>query len=321
MKTDRLKRMAITLTLCALTSAARGQSMARLTIEPWNGTDLNTSYDHPLVEFGGHANGTQYVTSLSWWDSYGRVRFDRNDPDSPFVAYRIFTMDAGTHDPQIHSTIDDLDLAVGFHVAHVSDWDVTALLGAGYSGTHPFVGTGGIFGIGDLNAVHNIDDQNSILLAVDYAGNNALLPDVPLPGFAMLHHETKYDYMLGFPVNRFRWRPIQSIEFTANYTAPYTGSLNLEYRQWRHVGFYANASNFFQGAVIRDQTISDRELFQMRRVEAGVRFIFDPWVDAAIGIGYAFDQTYSEGFDIRNMRGITHLSNEPYIALVVRGSF
>ena len=99
MKTDRLKRMAITLTLCALTSAARGQSMARLTIEPWNGTDLNTSYDHPLVEFGGHANGTQYVTSLSWWDSYGRVRFDRNDPDSPFVAYRIFTMDAGTHDP------------------------------------------------------------------------------------------------------------------------------------------------------------------------------------------------------------------------------
>ena len=59
----------------------------------------------------------------------------------------------------------------------------------------------------------------------------------------------------------------------------------------------------------------------MRRVEAGVRFIFDPWIDASLGIGYAFDQSFSTGFDVRNLTTFSRISDEPYLSLVLRGTF
>jgi hypothetical protein len=50
-----------------------------------------------------------------------------------------------------------------------------------------------------------------------------------------------------------------------------------------------------------------------------VRFIFDPLIDASIGIGYAFDQSFSDGYDVRSLRPVAQISNEPYIAIIVHG--
>jgi hypothetical protein len=88
-----------------------------------------------------------------------------------------------------------------------------------------------------------------------------------------------------------------------------------------HFGLYANTANFFQGFVTASGDITNRQFYQMRRVEAGFRVIDNPLFDASIGIGYAFDQEFSRGFDVRNMRPIGHISNEPYIAIVLRGTF
>jgi hypothetical protein len=76
-----------------------------------------------------------------------------------------------------------------------------------------------------------------------------------------------------------------------------------------------------QGIVIAKQDTIDRQFFQMRRVELGFRLIYTPLVDAGIGIGYAFDQGFSEGYDVRSLRNIAHISNEPYISLVLHGKF
>ena len=103
---------------------------------------------------------------------------------------------------------------------------------------------------------------------------------------------------------------------------PYTADADIEYRLMPHFGLYADVGNFFQGFVIHTTDVStNRQFYQMRRAETGVRFIFDPWVDASVGVGYAFDQGFSDGFDIRDMRPIGHISNEPYIAFVLRGRF
>jgi hypothetical protein len=300
-------------------SPVRAQSFARLTAEPWHGTDFLSSYDHPIYESTGNLKNTTSDAQMELWDSFGRVRFDTQNPDGPFVAYRAFTSNLSSNSGLVHATMDEFDLALGLHWGTIADWKIDTMFGAGYSGTHPFLNEKGIFGIGDITATHKLTDQTLLLLAVDYAGNNGLLPDVPLPGFAFIHHEEKYDFMLGFPVNKFEWRPLSQVTVTANYTVPFTASLDVEYIPWQHVGFYSNAGNFFQGFDIAREESTHRQFFQARTVEVGVRVIFDPLIDASIGVGYAFDQSFSNGFDVRSLRPIDQISNEPYLAIIVHG--
>lgn len=142
-----------------------------------------------------------------------------------------------------------------------------------------------------------------------------------MPGFAFLHHDDKLDYMFGFPMSSIKWRPTDKLEITTQYNVPYTAELDVEYRVAKHFGLYSDSGNFFQGFATQNGTLDNRQFFQMRRTELGVRFIYDPWVDASLGLGYSFDQGYSAGFDVRDMHPLTHISNEPYIGIMVRGRF
>ena len=259
-----------------LTVSAHAQSFARLAQDQWNGSDFVVTFDHPLTENAGHVKDSDDRESAEMWDSYGRIRTSRTDDNAPFVAYRIFTSNVDTPSPIIHPTMDDFELAVGLHIGEYKGWKIDTLLGAGYSGVHPFLNEKGIFGIGDITATHNITDNTSVLLGVDYAGNNGLLPDVPLPGFGIIHREDHFDVMLGFPVNRIVWRPRSDLTVTAQYTVPYTANLDMEYIPFKHVGFYGYAGNFFQGFNNAREGVTDRQFFQMRSVEAGMRFIFAP---------------------------------------------
>ena len=65
----------------------------------------------------------------------------------------------------------------------------------------------------------------------------------------------------------------------------------------------------------------------MSRAELGVRYVnqhlvFD-WahVDASLGVGYAFEQHVSGGFDARDTDALEDLSDVPYVSLVFRGRF
>ena len=309
------------LALVCLGSAARGQMFSRALQEAWSGQDLAETHDHPVIETAGHVSNQSSDSQVFWWDSFGKVRFNRNDPDSPLIEYRLLTIGAGTEGSSIKATMDEIDAALGFHVGKLGDWDVAAMLGAGFSSTHPFVNSTGVFGIGHLTAEQAIDRQNSLLVSVDYQGNSGLLPDIPLPGFAWIHRSKSFDALMGYPLSRIRWQMTQRLVFALQYNVPYSADADLEYRITRHLGLYANAANFCQGFVLASGDITNRQFYQMRRVEAGVRFIRQPLIDASIGVGYAFDQEFSSGYDVQNLQPIGQISNEPYLALVVRGTF
>ena len=321
MKCSPVLRLTLLSSFFVFCNVAGAQSMARYTLDTWQDNDIAETLDHPIIELGGHVNNDSKDTQMFHWDSYGRVRINRDDPDAPFFGYRVLFIDASTHSPIIRSTMDEFDLAMGLHLGEVGDWDLSTMLGAGYSSTHPFVNSTGFFGIGHLVAERHYDDNNSFLLSVDYEGNGGLLPDIPMPGFAFLHHEDKLDFMLGYPMSSIHYRPMDKLEITAQYSVPYTAELDVEYRLAKHFGLYSDSGDFFQGFVTRTGDIGNRQFFQMLRTEMGVRFIFDPWVDASLGIGYAFDQGYSKGFDVRDLTPVTHISNEPYVGIMVRGRF
>jgi len=308
-------------------SVSHAQNMGRYAIEPWFERDFVQTYDHPLIQSDGHVNGAPSDTSVFFWDSFGRVRTSRDDANAPWVGYRILTIDLGTDSRYVRSTMDEFDAAVGLHLGETPGRKNSTVLGAGYSSTHPFTHSSGIFGIGHLLAEKQIDDHQGLVLSVDYEGNSSFLPDVPLPGFAYVWQSPKVQAYVGYPQSKAIWKPSPKWEVSAGYTVPYTADVDVEYRAWEHVGFYANAGNFCQGVVtasrdgVPEGDITNRQFYQFKRIESGVRFIFDPWVDAAVSVGYAFDQTVSTGFDVRDMQGFAQLSNQPYIAFVIRGRF
>jgi hypothetical protein len=307
--------------VCVLSSGAMAQYFGRLLGQPWNEGDRATTYDHPMVEEGGHVSNDSSDTSVFAWDSFGRVRLNKQDQDSPIVGYRILTIGLGTETPAFKASMDEFDLTYGMYLGQIDGWKIGTMLGVGYSSTHPFVNSSGIFGIGHVTAEKPIDANNSIMVAMDYEANGALLPDVPLPGFGFVHRSENLNMMVGFPLSYAAWTPTSKFELMALYQVPYSCDLDAEYHVAKHFGFYSDAGNFFQGIVRSDGDSTNRQFFQMSRVEAGLRFIFDPWIDSTIGIGYAFDQTISNGFDIRDMHGVGHLSNQPYLSFIVRGKF
>ena len=307
--------------VCLLTSGAMAQYFGRLLGQPWDDGDRANTYDHPMVEAGGHVSDGSSDTSVFAWDSFGRVRLNRQDQDSPIVGYRILTIGLGTETPAFKSTMDEFDLTYGMYLGQIDGWKIGTMLGVGYSSTHPFVNTSGIFGIGHLTAEKPIDANDSIMVAMDYEANGALLPDVPLPGFGFVHRSETLNMMAGYPLSYVAWTPNSKVALTALYTVPYSCDLDLEYHVTKHFGFYSDAGNFFQGIVRSDGDITDRQFFQMGRVEAGIRVIVGTLLDTTIGIGYSFDQTISSGFDVRNLHGVGHLSNEPYLGFIVRGTF
>lgn len=317
--------------LVSTSSIASAQSFSRLTLDTWNGTDLAQTFDHLIIQPSGQVNSAPAGANDSqvfWWDSFGRVRLDRKNPDSPFVGYRILTIDAGTDSRFIRSTMDEFDIALGLHLGELAGWKFSTMLGVGYSSTQPFVHTTGVFGIGHLLAERSLGPNDSLVLSIDYEGNGGLLPDVPLPGFAWRHHLGDELYMmLGFPMSKIVWKPAPALEISALYTMPFSADVGIEYRLAKHFGLYANAGNFFQGFVTARSNgqpsgdVTNRQFYQMRRAEAGVRIVLDPWIDASIGLGYAFDQGFSRGFDVRDLKAIGHISDEPYLAIVLRGTF
>ena len=321
LRIDMNRVLAAIAVVCFGAGGALAQSMGRLIAEPWGGNVCYVSYDQPIVEAGGHVKEDSSDTDVFSWDSFGRIRFDENDQKSVFVAYHLLTMGLGTDTPLFKAHMDEMNGLLGFHVGEVAGWDVGVAAGGGYSSTWPFVNSNGIFQIGHLTAEKPIDAHNSFLVAVDYEGNGSLLPDVPLPGFAFLHREKDMLLMVGYPTSKLKWKPSKHFQMTANYDVPYSADVDLDYRVDDHYGFFCNAGNFFHGFVRDDMDLDHRQFFQMTRFEMGVRCNFDPYWDGTIGIGFACNQNISNGYDIRDMRPVGHLTNEPYLGFILRGGF
>jgi hypothetical protein len=307
--------------VCSVAGGAAAQSMGRLIAEPWQGNVCYVSYDQPIVEAPGHVKGDSSDTGVFSWDSFGRIRFDEDDQKSPFVAYHLLTIGLGTKTELFKAHMDEMNGLLGFHLGEVAGWDVGTEIGGGYSSTWPFQNSSGIFEIAHLTAQKAIDSTNSFLVAVDYEGNGSLLRDTPLPGFAFLHREKDLELMVGYPMSEVKWKPSKHFQMTANYDVPFTADVDLDYRVDDHYGFFCNAGNFFHGFVRDDANLDHRQFFQMTRFEMGVRCNFDPYWDGTIGIGYACNQTVSNGYDIRDMHEVGRLSNEPYLGFILRGGF
>ncbi len=319
----------LAIVIFGMAGTARAQVDTSMLLTPWNKTDYVQTYDRLVFEPTGHVRGTDERDQI-WMDqSIGRARFHKDNPDAFTIGWQTFTVGLHPKDPRglgLPKKVDEVDVAVGIHLFSVGEFKFSTILGAGFSGNNLFAGKNGILGIGHLLVEHPLNKTDSLALTLDYDGARGLLPDIPLPGFALTRKTPgNVTYTIGFPRSQVRWEWKDRATVELTYEVPYTADLLLTYPLSQHVGLYGEASQFWRGFEIENRSRSDRFFFQNSRVEGGVHLVygnfFGRFLDVAVGVGYAFNQRSSNGFDVRNVQPGRRFSDEPYVALYLRGKF
>jgi hypothetical protein len=314
--------------LLGIARTGHAQTTADLTTKPWQGGQFGETLDKLLYEEQGHVKGEDDRGSqVFWWDSKGRFRFSKTDPDAFSLAYRYLTMNFDSNSRNVPDTLDDMSLAAGIHLGDFGDgWHASTVLGLGYSGDNLFADVNGLYGIGHLLVERKTSDTDSIVLGIMFDGSSGLFPDVPLPEFAFTHRTPEFTYSLGFPQSALRWLITDNLAVQVGYKMPYTGDVTLEYTIGSGFSAFGSFSNAFDAFYQDGQGREDRLFFEMRRTEIGLRYqnpdVFHGiGLDAALTVGYAWDQQLTRGFDVRDRDVQAEISDAPYIGLVVVGTF
>ncbi len=330
MKTRSWAALAAGLLLCgAAARPSQAQTTAELTTKPWHGNQFGETLDKITYQEQGHVKGEDdRGAQVFWWDSKGRFRFSKTDPDAFSLAYRYLTINFDTNSRNVPDTLDDMSLAAGIHLGDFGDgWHSSLVLGLGYASDNLFADVNGLYGIGHLLFEHKNNDTDSLVLGIMYDGNSGLFPDVPLPEIAFTHRTPELTYSIGFPQSSLRWLITDNLALQLGYTVPYSGDVTLEYTIGNGFSVFGNFSNFFNGFYLDGEGREDRIFYEMHRAEIGVRYQNPDFykgigLDVALTAGYAFDQQLSRGFDAHVDRDVqAEISDEPYIGLVLVGTF
>jgi hypothetical protein len=324
---------AIAAALICVAHAARAQTTAELTLKPWADGQVGETVDKLLYQEQGHVKreDDSRGAQVFWWDSTGRFRFDKHDPDAFALAYRILAINFDTNSPSLPDTLDEISLAAGLHLGEMAGFRSSLVIGAGYSGDNLFATEDGLFGIGHLLFERKTGDRDSLVIGIGYDGSSALFPDVPYAEFALVHRGDEragdpLTYSIGYPHSSLRWLVAPDLSVEANYTVPYSGDVTIDYALGHGVSVFGNFTNFFNAFFQEDFSRTDRLFYEMRRAEVGIRYR-NPDVfrgialDAALVVGYAFDQQFSRGHDVRDRDPFAEISDEPYIGLVLVGQY
>jgi hypothetical protein len=320
--------------LVLATSPAAAQTTPDLILRPWEPGRFVDTHDKLLYQAQSHEQGKpspagsddDAKAQIFWWDSYGRVRFGRDNPDAPAVGYRYLTVALDTSSPRLPDNLDDVSLAAGLHLGEFAGGKASAVVGAGYSSDNLFGDPSAYYGVGHLIWDRRLDNRNSLVLTLDYDGNSLLLPDVPLPGFRFVHRRPGLEVSVGYPQSALHWEPLAKVTVDLSYVAPFNGQAEVAYHFTKELAAVAGYTQFFNAFDVDGDPATRRLFYRMSQVEVGVRYRDDAafWgigIDADLVVGYAFDQEFSRGWDVRDLTPLTSLSDAPYVGVVLRGRF
>lgn len=319
-----MNRPTFLLALLFIVNIASAQTGSSLTLKPWPADTFIETNDRILYQAQADVRHEDADAQVFWWDSYGRWRFDKSNPGSAALGYHWLTMSFDTNSDVLPDHLDEISLALGVPVGEVGGGTVAIIGGAGYAGNNPFADTNGIFGVGHVQWQKPLGNDNTLVLSLDYNGNSSFIPDAPLPGVEFVHRTKPFSFGVGFPETWLQWEILPKLTIDANYEVPLTANAVLAYHFTDEVSVFAGYAHFFNGFFLDDVPKTDRLFYEMNRVETGVRFegtIVGFYVDAALTVGYAFQQNFYRGFDARNLDSFSSISDEPYLGIVLIGRF
>ncbi len=311
--------------LALAVTQALAQTDPSLTTRKWQETEhIADTYDEPIFIYGGHVKGVanQDIDTL-YYDSYGRVKIQKDSPNPDvYFGYRILSVGIDSNIQALPTGFNDISVVGAWRVGDINeDMSVSVMAGAGQANDNHFDNNHAYYAIGAATFTNKIDEKSRIHWGIGFEGNRMLLPDVPLPFVA---YETEINdqltLLVGTPRSKIVWKPFEKWTFEAKYFFPIDAGASVTYditKQWKVFGLYDQS---FTGAFLNDQD-DTRLFYQLRRAQAGLRFVKDESLDISGGLGWAFDQDYRTGWDIRNTGSVASPSDNVLFFIRLQGTF
>lgn len=311
------------LLILVVVRSTHAQVSPALLLKPWNDhPHWADTVDEPLFLNGGQIEDSDRSVGIFYWDSVGRIKFDREDSRPSFsLGYRILTIDIKSKHPALPGGLTDVALVGAIELGQIGDdWTLNLIGGLGSANDNHFRNSDALYGIGALHATHSLDPSRRVHLGVSYHGNRVILPDIPLPYLIYEHQvDDSLLYLLGVPGSALRYRPVKPLAIEVTYIIPVTFGAKVAYYFTEELSVLAEYKNSVDGFA-RHNRDNRRLFYELRQVRAGVRWA-TKLLDATAGVGYAFDQSFTTGFDLRDDDTLFELSDEPFLFLTIQGTF
>jgi hypothetical protein len=301
----------------------RGQTNSALMVRPWPTDQFSQNvFSYSFFPETDTDTAGDHDAQLSRFEAGGRFRVEPVRGALSF-GYTADHLEIDSPDPALPSRIIDVTAAAGIGLGQFQGWEVALTAGIGYAGDTIFDDSDALYAVASAVASYDFDSQRSLLIAVDYDGNRAFMPDVPLP--AIIYQWQVDDALhlgIGLPRGTLRWQPPdERFAVRVIYTVPVDFQVNAEYFVTDEWTAFATFDSRYIAGELHDTRRNDRVMFFQRRLEAGAQWAPCDYAELIIAGGYAFSQEFMRGFDVRDTHDEVELDDSPYIRFAVNLSF
>jgi len=321
MTTQPTQRMIMMLAAVMLVGPAAERTLAQAGLgqrmRSWQLEDQHIDAQGDFYLFGDSETEDGDDFELNMYRGRGRARLDTEGTSrwDPTIGFDLVRLDI-EGDAALPGRLTQQRFGVGARLGELSGWEIEAVAGAGYAGDVPYNDGDAVFAHATVAASKRVDERSSWMVALNWDGNRAFLPDTPVP--TVVYNRTvseKLSYSIGLPYSQVKWTPTDKWELrlagvpvvSMNAIALY--KLN---RAVRLYGAFNSETEAFQPADLDD---GDRLFFEQQRIEGGVIVGLQRWLSIRAAGGYAFDRAFSRGWHVIDTDSELDIDAAPYLRL------
>ncbi len=310
--------------LCAQTTSA-------IFTAPWTPEPHWADSFDDVVFFGdADTRGAGEETSVFYWDSRGRIKFLKNDPDPAFVlGYKILTYDSRSDNRVIGGQLNDIALTGATHAdGLIEGWRIDVMGGVGTANDGYFSNGESWYPAAALGGSRRVGETGLLHAGIEYDGSRVLWPDAPLPYVAYRDSLGEHvRYAAGIPESALSVRPFEKASIDVRYYFPVKFDATAEYELLERLRVFAQYGRTLEGFSMGEPNRDRIDLGEHRRffhefdrVGGGLRLV-TARLDASLGAGWAFNHRFLTGWDLRDMEKYRALEGGWYVALRIQGTF
>ncbi|WP_428387408.1 hypothetical protein [Mucisphaera sp.] len=247
------------------------------------------------------------------------------------LRFRFHGLGVDSSDPALPDGFVDVFFGGGNTYVLEDDWSLSWGLGVGYAGQSydedgdlSFDRDDGFYGAAGIAGTKQLDEFTSVTVLLDWDGNRSVFPDVPLPGILYtrrLQTEQPLVVTVGFPFTSVVWNPVERLRVEATFFFPESVEAEVTYLltdEWDvFVSLGRQAESYATNALPEDR----RLFFEQSRLEVGTNWRPEEEVEVSFGVGLAYNQEFTTGFDRRDDNTFRDLDDAPFIRAGLRLAF
>ncbi|QQE11010.1 hypothetical protein JD969_16125 [Planctomycetota bacterium] len=296
-----------------------------LLFKPWQ-EDVKLETQNSVYSIIGNETGQGEDFDMNYFVSSARMNMEQFGQANLNVGYKVTSIQIDTDQAGLPSSLNNIAAAVSYDFGEIADnWTLGYTLGMGTANDGHYDNSDSYYGMATVAGTYSFDAQRKLSFGLTYDGNRSAFPDAPLPFVQYFHYVSpELQYMLGL-YSSVTWRPTEDIVISAGsglfpggqiIGADARASWYVTEQTELFISFDQMTEGFYQ-----DDRDNRRLFFMYNMASIGTKFDVNEKMSIEGGVGYAFNQKLSEGFDTRTLDTIAKPDDHAVLFLNVKADF